>query len=147
MANVKQLKPQYQDIVKKHSPKNKVVPNSLKAFLTGGIICTLGQGITNLFMNYGLSKDDSTMVTTVVLILLSAILTGLNKYDNIGQFGGAGALIPITGFANSMVSTAMEFKKEGYVYGLGAKLFAIAGPVIVFGTIASVIVGIIYYFI
>lgn len=147
MANIKQLKNGYQQIVDTHSPKNKVWINSLKAFLTGGIICTIGQGLMNLYMYWGMSFDEASMVSTVSLILLSTIFTGFNIYDNIGKFGGAGALIPITGFANSMVSSAMEYKKEGYIYGMGAKLFSIAGPVIVFGTIASVAIGIIYYFI
>lgn len=147
MANIKQLKNQYQDIVKTHSPKNSVLKNSLKAFVVGGTICILGQGLVNLYMYYGLPKEEAKMVMTVTLILLSTIVTGFNRYDDLGKFGGAGALVPITGFANSMVSSAMEFKKEGYVYGLGAKLFVIAGPVIVFGTIISVIIGIIYYFV
>lgn len=147
MANIKQIKNDYQEIVKAHSPKNKVMKNSLRAFFVGGVICTLGQGLSNLYMYYGMSKDAAGMVTTVSLVLLSAILTAFNVYDNIGKYGGAGSLIPITGFANSMVSAAMEYKKEGYIYGMGAKLFTIAGPVIVFGTIASVIIGIIYYFV
>lgn len=148
MADVKQLKSKYQDIVKTHSPKNNVLRNSLRAFWVGGVICILGQGLTNFYMSYlGLELEQAKMIMTVTLILISTILTGFNVYDNIGQYGGAGALIPITGFANSMVSSAMEFKKEGYIYGLGAKLFVIAGPVIVFGTIISVIVGIIYYFV
>lgn len=147
MANVKQIKNEYQEIVKTHSPKNKVMQNSLRAFLIGGVICTIGQGLINLYMYFGMPQDDATMVATVSLVLLSAVLTAFNVYDNIGQYGGAGSLIPITGFANSMVSAAMEFKKEGYIYGMGAKLFIIAGPVIVFGTIASVIIGIIYYFV
>lgn len=148
MANVKQLKNQYQDVVKKHSPKNNVLKNSLRAFWVGGAICTFGQGLTNLYMQYGgMPREEAKMLMTVTLILISTILTGFNVYDNIGKYGGAGALVPITGFANSMVSAAMEFKKEGYIYGLGAKLFIIAGPVIVFGTLISVAVGIIYYFV
>ena len=98
-------------------------------------------------MFLGFSFQEATTLTTDSLILISAVMTAFNIYDNVGKFGGAGALIPITGFANSMVSAAMEYKKEGYIYGLGAKLFTIAGPVIVFGTIASVVIGIIYYFI
>ncbi|MDF2878584.1 MAG: stage sporulation protein [Clostridia bacterium] len=147
MANIKQLKNEYPQIVKEHSPKNKVMINSAKAFLVGGAICTIGQGFTEIYKYYGMAKDDAQMVSTVTLILLSAIFTGFNIYDNIGKFGGAGAAIPITGFANAMVSSAMEFKKEGYVYGMGAKLFTIAGPVIVFGAIASVVAGIIFYFV
>lgn len=147
MANMKQLKNQYQDIVDAHSPKNKVVTNSIKAFFVGGIICILGQGLINLYMYLGLSMMEASGLSTNSLVLISAVITAFNVYDNLGKFGGAGALIPITGFANSMVSSAMEYKKEGYIYGMGAKLFTIAGPVIVFGTLASVAIGIIYYFI
>lgn len=147
MANVKQVKKDYQNIIDQHSPKNKVVTNSIKAFFVGGIFCSIGQLLINTYMAFGLSFYESTTLATDSLIFISAVLTAFNVYDNIGKFGGAGALVPITGFANSMVSAGMEYKKEGYVYGLGAKLFTIAGPVIVFGTIASVIIGIIYYFV
>lgn len=146
MANINQVKNEYQKIVDKNTPKNKVWSNSVKAFIVGGLICTFGQVLIELYMYLGLSYQQSTTLTTDSLILLSAILTAFNIYDNIGRFGGAGALVPITGFANSMVASAMEYKKEGYVYGLGAKLFTIAGPVIVFGTLSSVLIGIIYYF-
>ena len=141
MANVNQLKNDYQDIIDKHSPKNKIISNSIKAFFVGGIFCSIGQLLINCYMYFGMSFYESSMLSTDSLILISAILTAFNK------FGGAGALVPITGFANSMVSAGMEYKKEGYIYGLGAKLFTIAGPVIVFGVIASVVVGIIYYFV
>lgn len=147
MANVNQLKDSYQDIVKAHSVKNKVFTNCIKAFFVGGIFCIIGQAFVDIYLYFGLSFEEASTLGTDSMILLSAILTGFNIYDNIGKFGGAGALVPITGFANSMVSAGMEYKKEGYIYGLGAKLFTIAGPVIVFGTIASVIIGIIYYFI
>ena len=147
MANTNQLKSQYQKIIDEHSPKNKVFTNSIKAFFVGGIICTIGQLLINGYMFLGFSFQEASTLTTDSLILISAVMTAFNIYDNVGKFGGAGALIPITGFANSMVSAAMEYKKEGYIYGLGAKLFTIAGPVIVFGTISSVVIGIIYYFI
>ena len=147
MANTNQLKSQYQKIIDEHSPKNKVFINSVKAFFIGGIICTIGQCLINGYMFFGFSFQEASTLTTDSLILISAVMTAFNIYDNVGKFGGAGALVPITGFANSMVSAAMEYKKEGYIYGLGAKLFTIAGPVIVFGTIASVVIGIIYYFI
>lgn len=147
MANVNQLKDGYQDIVDKHSIKNKVFSNCIKAFFVGGIICTVGQMLIDCYMYFGLSFTEATTLGTDSMILISAILTALNVYDNIGKFGGAGALVPITGFANSMVSAGMEYKKEGYIYGLGAKLFTIAGPVIVYGVIASVVIGIIYYFV
>ena len=147
VANIKQVQKDYQQIVDKHSPKNKVFVNSIKAFFVGGIICTIGQLLINLYLYLGLSFYESTTLTTDSLIFISFVLTAFNVYDDIGKIGGAGALVPITGFANSMVSAAMEYKKEGYIYGLGAKLFTIAGPVIVFGTIASVVIGIIYYFV
>lgn len=147
MANLNQVKRDYQQIVDQHSPKNKVIINSIKAFFVGGIICTLGQVLINTYMYFGLSFYESTTLATDSLIFISFVLTAFNVYDNIGKVGGAGALVPITGFANSMVSAGMEYKKEGYIYGLGAKMFTIAGPVIVFGTIASVVIGIIYYFV
>ena len=102
--------------------------------------------ITEGFIYIGFSEPDAGTLSTITLILLSTILTALNLYDKIGNYAGAGSIIPITGFANSMVSAAMEYKKEGYIFGMGAKLFTVAGPVIVFGTISSVIVGILYYF-
>lgn len=147
MSNINQVKSDYQKIIDKHSPKNKVFVNSIKAFFVGGIICSVGQALIDCYMFFGLSFLEASMLATDSLILISAVMTALNVYDNVGKFGGAGALIPITGFANSMVSAGMEYKKEGYIYGLGAKLFTIAGPVIVFGTIASVVIGIIYYFV
>lgn len=147
MANMNQFKQDYQNIVDRNTPKNNVWGNAIKAFFVGGIICIIGQAFIDLYMYLGLCCEESSMLGTVTLILISAILTAFNVYDEIGKFGGAGALVPITGFANSMVASAMEYKKEGYIYGMGAKLFTIAGPVIVFGTIGSVIVGIIYYFI
>lgn len=147
MANMNQFKNEYQNIVDQNTPKNDVWRNSIRAFLVGGIICTIGQAFIDLYMYFGLSFEESATLGTVTLILISAILTAFNVYDNIGKFGGAGALIPITGFANSMVASAMEYKKEGFIYGMGAKLFTIAGPVIIYGTIASVVIGIIYYFV
>ena len=147
MSNINQVKSQYQKIVDKHSPKNKVFVNSIRAFLIGGIICSIGQGLIDSYMFFGLSFIEASTWATDSLIFISAVMTAFNIYDDVGKLGGAGALVPITGFANSMVSAGMEYKKEGYIYGLGAKLFTIAGPVIVFGTISSVIIGIIYYFI
>lgn len=147
MSNINQVKNDYQNIIDKHSPKNKVFINSIKAFLVGGLICSIGQALIDGYMFLGLSFLEASMLATDSLILISAIMTAFNIYDNVGNFAGAGALVPITGFANSMVSAGMEYKKEGYVYGLGAKLFTIAGPVIVFGAIASVVIGIIYYFV
>lgn len=146
MADVSTLKKDYQTVVDKHSPKNEVLKNSFKAFWVGGTICLIGQLITEGFLYMGFSETDAGTLSTIALILLSSILTALNIYDKIGNYAGAGSIIPITGFANSMVSAAMEYKKEGYILGMGAKLFTVAGPVIVFGTISSVVVGILYYF-
>lgn len=145
MKNVSTLKKDYQNIVDKHSPQNKVLLNSWRAFWVGGTICAIGEGITNFYVYMGLNKTNASTATTITLIFISTVLTALNVYDKIGNYAGAGSIIPITGFANSMVSSAMEFKQEGFVFGVGAKLFSVAGPVIVYGTIASVVVGLIYY--
>lgn len=117
------------------------------AFVIGGGICVLGEALLNLYGMLGLNKDDAGALTSMSLIFLSALLTGLKLYDRIAQHAGAGTLVPITGFANSVVSPALDFKSEGYVLGLGAKMFVIAGPVIVYGISASIVYGIIYYII
>jgi stage V sporulation protein AC len=127
------------------APRSKKAKNFLLAFLVGGAICTVGQIILRLLLNAGLAKDDASAVTTLIMIFFGAFLTGLNVYDNIGRIGGAGAAIPVTGFANSIVSPAMEYKKEGYVMGVGAKMFLIAGPVLVYGIVTSIIAGILYF--
>lgn len=116
-----------------------------KAFLIGGTICTIGEGLLNLYAYLGLNEEHAAAVTSMTLIFISALLTGFEVYDRIAQHGGAGTLVPITGFANAVVSPAIDFKSEGYVLGLGAKMFVIAGPVIVYGVSASVLYGIIYY--
>ena len=133
----------YQEYVKARAPKSPIVRDCLRAFLVGGLICTLGQAIQNGWLAAGLTKDDAGAATACCLVLLSAVLTGLNLYNNIGRFGGAGSLVPITGFANSVVSPAIDFKAENWVNGVGAKMFTVAGPVIVYGTSASAIYGII----
>lgn len=130
---------------KKASPKSPVFKNCLWAFFVGGLICTLGQVITDLCQNAGLKQMDARLVGSVSLIFISMVLTGFNVYDNIAKHAGAGTLVPITGFANSIVSPAIEFKSEGYVLGLGAKMFTIAGPVLVYGIVTSIIYGLIYY--
>ena len=140
-------KTQYQKMVDNVSPKENIVMNCLKAFLVGGAICILGQFITNMYMEWGMKEDDAKMIMSVTLIFLGALFTGLDIYDALAQFAGAGSIIPITGFANSIVSSAMEFKKEGYILGVGAKLFTLAGPVIVYGIISSVAVGLVYFFV
>jgi len=138
-------KGQYAEFVKKKSPNSNTFVDTLKAFLVGGLICCVGQA---LFMLYGLldlSKDLRGTLMSMTLVFLGALLTGLGVYDDIAKFGGAGTLVPITGFANAMVSPALEFKTEGLVTGTGAKMFIIAGPVIVYGTSASVVYGLIYW--
>ncbi len=136
---------EYDKIVTKNSPKSKCFVNSLKAFLIGGAICAIGQGIFNLYMMLGLDEKNSKTMTSVTLIFLGILLTAIGVYDKIAKHAGAGTLVPITGFANAVSSPAIEFKSEGYIAGLGAKLFIIAGPVIVYGVVASVIYGVIYW--
>ena len=134
---------EYQAYVKAKAPSSPIVRDCLRAFLVGGLICTLGQAIQNGWLAAGLTKDDAGAATACSLVLLSAVLTGLNVYSNIGRFGGAGSLIPITGFANAVVSPAIDFKAEGLVTGMAAKMFTVAGPVIVFGSLASVVYGVV----
>ena len=136
---------QYQDYVKKITPVHSLGLNMCKAFLTGGIICVLGQFILNYAKSPGLDKDTSGSWCSLILILISVILTGLNLYSKIGKFGGAGGLVPITGFANSVAASAIEYKAEGQVFGIGCKIFTIAGPVILYGILSSWILGVIYY--
>ena len=138
-------KKEYSKIVKKNSPNSKCTINCLKAFLIGGAICALGQGLTDLYMTLGLSKDDASTLCSVSLVFVGVLLTALHIYDNIAKHAGAGTLVPITGFANSMASPAIEFKSEGFITGLGAKMFVIAGPVIVYGVISAVIYGAILF--
>ena len=133
----------YKKYVDKKTPNSPIVKNCIKAFLVGGLICTIGQIILNICKERGLDAQISGTIVSILLIGLSAFLTGLNLFNKIGKFAGAGSLIPITGFANSIVSPAMEYKSEGYVMGVGGKMFTVAGPVLVFGISASVIVGII----
>jgi stage V sporulation protein AC len=137
-------KEEYAELVKQKSPNSKLGSDILKAFIAGGLICTLGQG---LFLAYNsfLEADAAWRLVSVTLIFLGALLTGLGLYDDLAKFGGAGTLVPITGFANAMVSPALEFKTEGYITGTAAKMFIIAGPVIVYGVSASIIYGVILY--
>lgn len=134
---------EYQQFVKERSPKSPIVKDTALAFIIGGAICVVGQLIMNGWSAAGLGKEDAGTATSCTLVLLSALLTGLNLYNKLGRYGGAGTLVPITGFANAVVSPAIDFKSEGFVTGMAAKMFQIAGPVIVFGTLASVIYGII----
>lgn len=136
---------EYDKIVKKNSPKSKCFVNSIKAFLIGGAICVIGQGLTDIYKAIGISEDISKTLTSISLIFIGIVLTAIGVYDKIAKHAGAGTLVPITGFANAVASPAIEFKAEGYITGLGAKLFIIAGPVIVYGVSASVIYGLIYW--
>ena len=136
---------EYGELTKRRSPGSKLYRTLPCAFLIGGAICTLGEGLLNLYESLGMDTDSAGALTSMTLVLLSALLTGLKLYDRIAQYGGAGTLVPITGFANAVVSPALDFKSEGFVLGLGAKMFVIAGPVIVYGISASVVYGVVYY--
>lgn len=136
---------EYGELTKQRSNNSKMTRTIPMAFVVGGLICTLGEALLNVYAMVGLSRDDSAALTSMTLVFLSILLTGLEWYDRIAQHAGAGTLVPITGFANAVASPALDFKSEGYVLGLGAKMFVIAGPVIVYGISASVIYGIIYY--
>lgn len=133
----------YGEYVKKKSPNSKLLPNMLKAFLIGGLICCIGQAIMDGYSGFGLGEENAATATSVTLVFIGALLTGIGVYDQIAKFAGAGTLVPITGFANSVVAPALEFKSEGYITGTAAKMFVIAGPVIVYGVTASVVYGII----
>ena len=135
----------YQEYVDQKSPNSPILKNCFNAFWVGGLICSIGQVILDICKYNGLDTQVSGSIVSIILIGLSAILTGLNIFNRIGKFAGAGSLVPITGFANSIVSPAMEYKSEGYVMGVGGKMFTVAGPVLVFGISASIIVGIIYF--
>lgn len=139
-------KEQYQEYVKQVTPTHNTFLNVLKAFLTGGVICLVGQGVNQFFaVVQGMDKETASAWTLLTLILASILLTGFNVYPGLVKFGGAGALVPITGFANSVVSPAIEYQKEGQVFGVGCKIFTIAGPVILFGTLASWVLGVVYW--
>ena len=144
---MKMSKKEYQEMVKKSEGKSPIIKDCIKAFLIGGGICTLGEGLCEVYKELGNTYEMASALTSVTLIGLSALLTGLSLYDKIAKHAGAGTLVPITGFANSIVASALEFKSEGYILGMCAKMFAIAGPVLVYGTVTSVIYGIIYWFI
>ena len=134
----------YNDYVEQVTPKHSCLKNCAQAFVTGGIICTIGQAVMNMYMLWN-DKDTAAAWTTLTLVLISVILTALNIYPSITKWGGAGSLVPITGFANSVAAPAIEFKMEGFVFGVGCKIFTIAGPVILYGILLSWILGIIYW--
>ena len=136
---------EYGKLVKELSPKSPIWRDCVFAFLIGGLICLIGQALIDGYSAAGLNKTDAGTAASCTLVALSAILTGLSVYDDIAKFAGAGTLVPITGFANSIAAPAVEFKTEGFILGVGAKMFTIAGPVIVYGTAASVVYGVIYW--
>ncbi len=146
--NAENTNKKYLDYVSSICPKTNELKTLFSAFWVGGIICFIGQAVRYFFIYViGLYGDQLAGATSIVMIFLGSFLTGLGVYDKIGRYAGGGSIVPITGFANSVVSPAMEFKSEGFIYGLAAKMFVIAGPIIVFGVIGSVAVGLIYYFI
>ena len=134
---------QYAALVRQLAPKSKLVPDAARAFLVGGLICVLGQALLELYARWGASETDAAAWCSMTLIFLSALTTGLGWYDDLAKFAGAGSLVPITGFANGVAAPAVEYKTEGWVTGLGVKIFTIAGPVIVYGLAASAIYGVI----
>ena len=136
---------EYGKLVSERMPKSPIWKDCLGAFVIGGLICTLGQLLLNCYEKWGLDETNAGTAASMTLVALSALLTGLSLYDNIAKFAGAGTLVPITGFANSIAAPAVEFKTEGFVLGVGAKMFTIAGPVIVYGTAAGVVYGLIYW--
>ena len=141
-----ETKQEYSDYVDQKSPNSPILRNCFNAFWVGGLICSIGQIIMDFCQYQGMDQTSASTVVSIILIAISAILTGLNVFNKIGKFAGAGSLVPITGFANSIVSPAIEYKSEGYIMGVGGKMFTVAGPVLVFGISASVIIGIIATF-
>lgn len=145
MDTSKKGKQEYAQMVKKASPNSPIFMDCVKAFFSGGSICIIGQFLLNFYTGRGISEQDAALWVSITLIGLSALLTALGIYEKLGKFCGAGTIVPITGFANSVVSPAIEFKKEGMVFGMAAKMFIVAGPVIVYGTLTSMLIGFIYY--
>jgi stage V sporulation protein AC len=136
---------EYKQLADRLAPKSNTPLNCLKAFAIGGGICLLGQALKNLYLSLGTGEDPAVLLSSVSLIFLSALLTGLGLYDDVAKHGGAGTLVPITGFANSVAAPAVEFRTEGWVTGMAVKMFTIAGPVIVYGTLAAVLYGLVYW--
>ena len=134
--------PKYADA---HAPKSDIARDTTRAFLVGGLICAVAQGLTTLWKSLGMVKEDAGLLTSVILVGVSALLTAIGVFDNIAKAAGAGTLVPITGFANSVVSAAIDAKSEGFILGLGAAIFTVAGPVLLYGTAAGTLYGVIYW--
>jgi len=147
MNPTEQNKQLYNEMVKAASPSSTTATNCVKAFLVGGAICAFAQIIQDILLRTGIARDDASTITASILITLAVLLTLLGLYNKLGKFAGAGSIVPITGFANAIAAPAIEHKSEGLVLGVGAKMFVIAGPVIVYGLATSVVVGLIYYFV
>jgi len=146
LQKTEQDKLNYQKLVDEKSPNSKLLGNCIKAFIVGGLICIGGQLILNVFKNMGQEHEAAVTYTSIALVFLGVLFTGLGLYEKMGKYAGAGSAVPITGFANAIASPAIEFKKEGHIMGVGARMFILAGPVIVFGTFTSMIIGAIYYY-
>ncbi len=138
-------KKEYKAYTEKHAPRSPIIKNCIWAFIVGGLICLLGQGLSDLYMKLGMAKEDAGTLTSVTLIFLAVLFTGIGIFDDLAKHAGAGTLVPITGFANAVASPAIDTKTEGFVLGVGAKIFTIAGPVILYGTAAGVVYGVIYW--
>ena len=143
----KEIQEKFKNIANTINPKPRIVTNCARAFLVGGAICTLGQIFQEVLISYNIKEDNVKLLLPIIMIFLGALLTGVGIYDRIASYGGAGTVVPITGFSNAIVAPAIEFKKEGFIFGVAAKMFTIAGPVLVYGIGSSVIIGIIYYLI
>lgn len=141
----KRAQEEYQKVARRHRPRPPLLRNALLAFLVGGTIAVIGQGVLNFFISRGLAPDKAGGPTAAVMVFLGAFLTALGVYDKIGQVGGAGSAIPITGFANSIVAAAIEFRTEGFVMGMAARMFQIAGPVIAYAVVSGVVIGVIRF--
>ena len=146
MSNPMDTKKDYQEYVNQKSPNSPILKNCFNAFWIGGLICSIGQVIFSFCLYKGLDETSTGTIVSISLIALTAILTGLNLFNKIGKIAGAGSFVPITGFANSIVAPAMEYKSEGYVMGVGAKMFTVAGPVLVYGLSTAILVGLVYFF-
>lgn len=141
MKHINKTKDQYQKIVTQNQSSVTKARNFIKAYIVGGIFCVIGQGLWQFYMLLNLSRNDAGVLSTITMMFLGGLLTGIGVYDEIGQFSGAGSIVPVTGFANAMVAPAMEYKQEGLILGLGAKMFSVAGPVLVYGMVTSFLIG------
>ncbi|MFW6007444.1 MAG: stage V sporulation protein AC [Bacillota bacterium] len=142
MKKINKTDDEYNKIVQEHKPKKKKIKNFIKAYITGGLICLIGQSFWNLYMYFNIPQTDAGTLSVITMIFIGGLLTGIGIYDEIAQFSGAGTLVPITGFANSMVSPALEYKQDDFILGMGAKMFSVAGPVLVYGIVSSFIIGV-----